>query len=89
LGQEAVRRAPAALVVCAVYSRMTGKYRDRGPRYAQLEAGHAAQNVLLQAAALGLGGVSVGAMDDAAVQKALALPKDHEPLYIIPVGYPD
>jgi len=53
-----------------------------------LEAGHAAQNLLLQATALGLGAVPVGAFSDEGVRRALGAPKDHRPLYIIPVGYP-
>jgi nitroreductase len=54
----------------------------------QLEAGHAAQNLLLQAVALGLGAVPIGAFEDEKVQEALGLPADQEPLYLIPVGHP-
>jgi len=53
-----------------------------------MEVGHAAQNLLLEAVALGLGGVPIGAFEDEALQKALALPVDHCPLYLIPVGHP-
>ena len=88
LGQKWVRQAPLALVLCAVYQRLTAVYGERGVRYAHLEAGHAAQNVLLQAVALGLGAVPIGSMDDISVHKVLSLPEDHEPLYIIPVGFP-
>jgi nitroreductase len=52
-----------------------------------MEAGHAAQNVSLQAVARGLDSVPVGAFDDAAVARILRLPKDVKPLYILPVGY--
>jgi nitroreductase len=52
-----------------------------------MEAGHAAQNVFLQAVALGLDSVPVGAFDDAAISAVLGLPKDARPLYILPVGY--
>lgn len=89
LRQEPVRQAPAVLVVTAVYERTEAKYgRERTPRYVHLEAGHAAQNLLLQAVALGLGAVPIGAFDDAGVQAALSLPADHRPLYLIPVGRP-
>lgn len=88
LGQEVIARAPVVLVIAGVYGRTARKYGDRAERYVQLEAGHAAQNVLLQAVALGLGAVPVGAFEDRAVQEALGLPRDHEPLYLIPVGYP-
>jgi SagB-type dehydrogenase family enzyme len=89
LRQEPIRRAPAVFVVTAVYARTAAKYgEERGPRYVHLEAGHAAQNLLLEAVALGLGAVPIGAFDDEEVQAALGLPPDHAPLYLIPVGHP-
>jgi SagB-type dehydrogenase family enzyme len=87
LNQEAVLKAPLVVVITAVYERTESKYGDeRGPRYVQLEAGHAAQNLLLQAVALGLGAVPIGAFRDEQVQAALNLPSEHMPLYLIPVG---
>jgi nitroreductase len=53
-----------------------------------LEAGHVAQNVLLEAVSLGLGAVPVGAFDDAEVRRVLELAADEAPLYLIPVGHP-
>lgn len=88
LSQEAVETAPAVFVVAAVHSRTEQKYGERTERYVNLEAGHAAQNLLLQAVVLGLGAVPVGAFDDDEVQEVLSLPSDHEPLYLIPVGHP-
>lgn len=89
LHQAPVGQAPAVFVIAAVYARTEEKYgTERGPRYVHLEAGHAAQNLLLEAEALGLGAVPVGAFDDARVQEALGLPTDHAPLYLIPVGWP-
>ena len=88
LRQDSVRQAPAVFIVAAVYERTTSKYgTERSPRYVHLEAGHAAQNLLLQAVALGLGAVPIGAFQDEEVQRALGLPADHEPLYLIPVGH--
>jgi SagB-type dehydrogenase family enzyme len=89
LDQEAVTQAPAVFVIAAVYERTSRKYGTaRTPRYVHMEVGHAAQNLLLEAVALGLGGVPIGAFEDKALQKALALPVDHHPLYLIPVGHP-
>ncbi|MBC7263847.1 MAG: nitroreductase family protein [Chloroflexi bacterium] len=88
LQQEALREAPVIFVLAAVYGRTERKYGGRAARYVQLEAGHAAQNLLLQAVALGLGAVPIGAFADEEIQIALALPADHKPLYLIPVGYP-
>jgi SagB-type dehydrogenase family enzyme len=89
LGQEAVGGAPAVFVFAAVYARTEVKYgAARGRRYVYLEAGHAAQNLLLEAAALGLAAVPIGAFDDKPVQGVLELPGDQEPIYLVPVGHP-
>jgi len=88
LRQEPVNSAPAVFVVTAVYARTAEKYGEqRGTRYVHLEAGHAAQNLLLQATAMGLGAVPIGAFHDEDVQQALGLLADHQPLYLIPVGH--
>ena len=86
LGQEPVRAAALTIVVTAVYERTVRKYGARGRRYAKLEAGHAAQNVLLQVVALGLGAVPIGAFDDRRVADTLRLPDDRAPLYLVAVG---
>ncbi|MFL7810001.1 MAG: SagB/ThcOx family dehydrogenase [Anaerolineae bacterium] len=88
LQQDCIREAPAVFLITAVYARTAAKYGARAERYVHMEAGHAAENLLLQAVALDLGGVVVGAFDDDRVQGALGLPKDHAPLYLIPVGHP-
>jgi len=81
-------RAYALVVITGVPARITGKYADRGIRYMWMEAGHAAQNLLLTAAALGLGAVTIGAFDDAGMADALGLSDAEQPLYLIPVGRP-
>jgi SagB-type dehydrogenase family enzyme len=88
LRQDALRQASAIFVIAAVYERTEAKYGERAERYVHLEAGHAAQNMLLQAVALELGAVPIGAFSDDLVQAALGLPADHRPLYLIPVGHP-
>jgi SagB-type dehydrogenase family enzyme len=88
LGQSAVKDAPAIMVLSAVYERTTGKYGERGIRYVHMEAGHAAQNVLLEAVALGLGGVGMGAFDDDAVRTVTGMSPAEQPLYIITLGKP-
>jgi len=87
-GQNCVVRAPAVVVLSAVYERTRGRYGNRAERYVHLEAGHAAQNIHLQAVALGLGSVAVGAFQDDGVHRALGLARDERPLYLIPVGEP-
>lgn len=88
LEQNALRDAPAVFIVTAVYQRTANKYGERAERYVKLEAGHAAQNLLLQSVALGLGGVPIGAFYDDQLQTALSLPEDHAPLYLLAVGHP-
>jgi len=88
LRQEALHQAPVIFVITAVYQRTASKYGARAERYVKLEAGHATQNLLLQAVALGLGAVPIGAFHDQEVASALHLPAEEEPLYLIPVGYP-
>jgi SagB-type dehydrogenase family enzyme len=86
LDQDAVGDAPADIVIAAVPERTSSKYGDRAMRYVYLEGGGAAQNIYLQAEALDLGTVTIGAFDDAAVQRVLALPANTTPLSIMPVG---
>ncbi|HUW85227.1 MAG TPA: SagB/ThcOx family dehydrogenase [Phycisphaerae bacterium] len=88
LEQAWIAGAPATMVITAVVQRTAAKYGDRAPRYCLLEAGHAAQNVLLQAVALGLGAVPVGAFEDQRVREVLHLPSDQNVFYLIPIGRP-
>ena len=88
LGQSSIREAAVDFVVTAIYSRITKKYGQRGVRYAHIEVGHLGQNIHLQAVALGLGSVSIGAFHDDQVRKVLSLPEEEVPVYIIPVGHP-
>jgi len=88
LKQDWILEAPAVFVIAAVYQRTVVRYGARAERYVKLEAGHACQNILLQAVALGLGAVPIGAFYDDQVKAFLSLPPDHEPLYLIPVGHP-
>jgi SagB-type dehydrogenase family enzyme len=87
LDQGCIREAPVSIVIAAVYQRTERRYGDRAARYVWIEAGHVAQNIHLQAVAMGLGSVPVGAFDDRQVHRVLSLPEDQMPLYIIPVGY--
>ncbi len=86
LNQQFIAEAPLDIVITAIYERTTDRYGDRGIRYVHMEAGHAAQNVYLQAVALNLGTVVVGAFHDDQVTKIMALPDNEVPLYIMPVG---
>ena len=87
LGQSWMAEAPVMFVITAEYRRITGKYGNRGVRYATIEVGHVGQNIFLQAGALGLGAGIVGAFDDAGIAEVIGAKAAHEPLLIMPVGY--
>ncbi|MEW6214864.1 MAG: SagB/ThcOx family dehydrogenase [Nitrospirota bacterium] len=86
LGQTCVKGGAAVIVISAVYERTTKKYGERGIRYVHIEAGHAAQNVYLQAVSLNLGMVVVGAFADNEVKRILNMAPTEQPLCIMPVG---
>ncbi len=88
LGQGCVQQAAAAYIFTAVFSRICAKYGARADQYVHNEVGAAGENLCLQAVGLELGSVMVGAFDDAQVTDVLALPADHAPLLVIPVGHP-
>jgi len=88
LGQGPVREAAAVFVIAGVQERTAVKYGTRSERYVKIEAGHTAQNLMLQAVSLGLGSVPIGAFHDGQVRQVLGLPAGQEPFYLIPVGHP-
>ncbi len=88
LGQGWMAQAPVILTITGIMARTAVKYGRRAERYVYMEAGHAAQNVYLQAQAEGLGTTAVGAFRDNAVRTLLGLPEDEAPLYLMPVGVP-
>jgi SagB-type dehydrogenase family enzyme len=84
--QEAIIQAPAVFVISGVEKKTTGKYGNRGVRYMYIEAGHTAQNLCLQAEALDLGSVTIGAFTDHEVARVLQMQKGEAPIYVIPVS---
>jgi SagB-type dehydrogenase family enzyme len=86
LNQRSIANAPAILLFSTVNERITKVYGERGIRYLYMELGHAAQNVCLQAVALGLGTVVIGAFHDPEVKAIAALPEEEHPAYVIAVG---
>jgi len=85
--QSFIEETPVSLAVVADYRRTTRRYGERGIRYVHIDVGHVGENVHLQAEALGLGTVMVGAFDDQGVARVLNLSAEYSPLYIIPVGF--
>ncbi len=88
LGQQFLAEAPVDLLIAADYKRTTtARYGERGIRYVHMEIGHVSQNIYLQAEALGLGTVAVGAFRDERVAKTFGLSADLAPLCLMPLGY--
>ena len=85
-GQGCVKQAALVMVIAMDTSIIARKYAGKAEMYCLLEAGHIGQNILLQATALGLGAVPVGAFEEAKVNTVLALPKELRTAYIVPVG---
>jgi len=88
LDQEFIAQAPVDIVICALYQRTWRHYGRRAERYVHMEAGHVGQNIHLQAVALGLAVVMVGAFEDERVREVMDLAQEIRPLYIIPLGKP-
>ena len=79
----------AGLVVflSASYRRSSIKYNERSYRYCLLEAGHAAQNMLLLAESRNLAGCPYGGFCDEPVMRLLDLnPQEELPLYALFFG---
>ncbi|HET8542787.1 MAG TPA: SagB/ThcOx family dehydrogenase [Anaeromyxobacter sp.] len=83
----AFERAPAALVLTVTFGRTAFKYAERAYRYVAMDAGHAAYNLSLAAAAAGWRAPLVARFDDRAVATALALtPAIEAPLLVVPLA---
>lgn len=84
LNQRWVGDAAVDIVLVAFYERTTRYYGERGIMYVHMEAGHIGQNIYLQATALNLGTVAVGAFYEDDVARIIGT--SGVPLYIFPVG---
>jgi len=87
LSQAAIKKAPMTILITCVFKRTTVKYGRRGIRYVIMEAGHAGQNILLQAVSLGLGAVPIGAFNENDIIQLMDFGPEEQPLYLIPVGH--
>ena len=85
LSQGFIASAPASIILVADYSRTTGRYGERGEIYVHMEAGNISQNIHLQAEALNLGTVVIGAFNNAELKRIMQT--EDTPLIIMPVGH--
>ncbi|MDF4253755.1 SagB/ThcOx family dehydrogenase [Streptomyces sp. WMMB303] len=91
-----LRQAPVLLLLSGDLEAATQHFADqrplgqRGARYVWLEAGHASQNIYLQAAESGLGAVLVAGFDDDQLLELTpaVVPSGQHPLALLGVGHP-
>jgi SagB-type dehydrogenase family enzyme len=89
-GQPWVKQAPLDILITGNNQKMMDKYPDKdlSIRFVDLEAGHAGENIYLQAESLGLVTVSLGSFDSNQLSQKFELPSNETPLYIFPIGHP-
>ncbi len=86
--QEQVGNAPVTIAILSLYERAMTRYGERGIQYAIQESGAVGENIYLEATALGLGTVMMGAFEEDRVSEILHAGNDEKPLLLMTVGYP-
>lgn len=82
------RAAAVTFVFAAEFARNQDKYGDRGYRYVLLDIGHAAENLCLMAANLGLACFTSCGFFDESLSAVLRLDGVHQaPIYLAYIGY--
>lgn len=88
-GQGFLAQAPVVIAVCCDPQRSAERYGKRGSDlYCLQDTAAATEHILLAATALGLGSCWVGAFDEAAAARVLALPEHLRPVALVPIGHP-
>jgi SagB-type dehydrogenase family enzyme len=80
LGYGEVKQAPVCIVLVGL------RVRTPKPEWFYLEAGHAAQNIILQATALELGTKAMTGFKEKKVREVLQLSEKEFPIYVMPIG---
>lgn len=88
VGQTSIAEAACNIVIAGSVRKLVPKSGNKAGKFLMLEAGHVAENMLLQAVALGLVSVPVGDFETRNVARVCGLPGDLEPLLIVCVGNP-
>lgn len=87
-GSESVAGAACDIIIAGSIRKLSERFKENSRTYMYMEAGHIAQNILLQAVSLDLGAVPVGGFDKSQIRRASGLRRNLDPLYIICVGHP-
>lgn len=80
--------APVVIVACSVPSQSWVRQYD-GKNHADVDVAIAMEHIMLAATAEGLGTCWICSFDPAIVRAALALPEEHVPVAITPLGIPN
>ena len=88
LDQQAVAKSQCIFIISGSSKKVEAKYSGKGQSFMLIEAGHIAQNIQLQAVAMGLGSTPLGSFDIKKVWRTCKLDLEQKPVYIIPIGYP-
>jgi SagB-type dehydrogenase family enzyme len=88
--KKAIKTAPLTIILCADNNRAleATPILESAVRFTHLEAGHAVQNLILQAFSIGLGVCTITSYNIATVYKVLKMPRNHRPIYLLPTGFP-
>lgn len=89
IGQNAAANPPALLLITGDMEKMAKAFDNkRQDNNVYLEAGHAAQNLYLEAESLGLGMVTIAGFDQTKVKNVVSLSDQQTVIYAIPFGIP-
>jgi len=76
--QESLQHAFGMICITSVFNRIVDKYGSRGYRYMLLEAGHAAQNMLLAGTEEGINLIPIGGVNENEIEKIMGLHSGNE-----------
>ncbi|MGQ9618699.1 MAG: SagB/ThcOx family dehydrogenase [Candidatus Aminicenantia bacterium] len=78
LDQDFILNSSFVLILTAIPSRTTSRYRERGVRYIFMDLGCIIQNIYISLTALNMGGCVIGAFSDSAMNKIMNLNPEKE-----------
>lgn len=81
--------ATAAIIAGLDYENTAPSSPARGDIVGILDIGFAAENILLAAHALGLGGCAIFSFNPSCVNKVLEAPESFKPVLVFSIGHPD
>lgn len=84
---ELIKSSSVLIIITMAFERLTFKYGSRGYRFALIEAGHIAQNVILMAAQLGFSSVTLGGLYENVADQILGIDGlGHSTVYALAIG---